>query len=95
VFEGTLGLEPAPHGGTILRMTGTYEPPLGPVGAFGDVVMGRRLGRQSIELYLERIARHIYRTVTTQLALTPRADCPAQPLGRNRDRRSAAQPTEG
>jgi hypothetical protein len=71
VFEGTLGLEPAERGGTILRMTGSYEPPIGPVGAVGDSVMRHRVARQSIERYLRSIAGHINRTVTEQMASGP------------------------
>jgi hypothetical protein len=71
VFEGTLALEPAERGGTIVRMTGSYEPPFGPVGAVGDGVMRHRVAHTSIERYLGSIAGNIDRTVTEQMASEP------------------------
>lgn len=56
VFHGLLEL--APTGShTRLHLHGTYRPPLGPVGAFGDGLLGHRLARQSIATFLRTVAQ--------------------------------------
>jgi hypothetical protein len=59
-FEGTLRVE-AGADGTVVRLDGAYEPPLGPIGAFGDGVLGHRLARSTIDGLLDGIAERIER----------------------------------
>jgi hypothetical protein len=44
---------------TELALRGAYIVPLGPVGAFGDGLAGRRLVRRSLEAYLDELARRL------------------------------------
>jgi hypothetical protein len=57
-FNGELQAFEA-HEGTRLRLTGTCTVPLGAIGRVGDVVVGRRLARRSLDDLLERLARRI------------------------------------
>jgi hypothetical protein len=60
VFDGRLEATAAPGGaGTVLSVVGVYTVPLGPVGRFGDGLIGRRLARQSLTAFLEDAARRI------------------------------------
>ncbi|MFO7280179.1 MAG: hypothetical protein C0P77_007205 [Thermoanaerobacterales bacterium] len=59
VFEGHLTASPADGGSTLLMVAGTYTVPLGPVGRFGDGLIGRRLARQSLTSFVEDVARRI------------------------------------
>lgn len=56
VFDGHLEIRPEGDGATRLRVHGTYTVPLGPVGRFGDGLVGRRIARQSFESFLEDTA---------------------------------------
>ena len=58
VFEGRLGATPD-GAGTLLSVAGVYTVPLGPVGRFGDGLIGRRLARQSLTDFLEGAARRL------------------------------------
>lgn len=42
-----------------LTISGSYEAPLGPVGRFGDALIGRRVGRNTLETLAELLARRI------------------------------------
>lgn len=44
---------------TVLALSGTYRPPLGALGAFGDGLLGHRLVRQSLERFLGEVAERI------------------------------------
>jgi hypothetical protein len=57
VFRGSLTVWSGET--TTLRLTGTYEPPLGVVGRFGDGVLGHRVARHAMENYLAALARRI------------------------------------
>ena len=60
VFEGRLEAIPTTDGlGTVLSVTGVYTVPLGPVGRFGDGLIGRRFARQSLTAFLEDTARRL------------------------------------
>jgi hypothetical protein len=59
VFEGHLTASPAEGDATLLMVAGTYTVPLGPVGRFGDGLIGRRLARQSLTSFVEDVARRI------------------------------------
>lgn len=59
VFEGRLEATPAGLDATRLVVRGTYVVPLGPVGRFGDGLVGRRLARQSLTAFLEDAAGRI------------------------------------
>jgi hypothetical protein len=56
-FVGRLVLGPAGPGSTELTLAGAYTVPLGPVGRFGDTVVGRRIARASVEQVLDRLVR--------------------------------------
>jgi hypothetical protein len=59
VFDGHVRATPDGPGATELVVAGTYVVPLGPVGRFGDGLIGRRLARQSLTTFLEEVARRI------------------------------------
>lgn len=65
-FEGTLR---AVHGAqaTELSLTGTYDPPLGHVGAFGDGLIGHRVARQSLQAFVDEVARRVDAAVAERL----------------------------
>ena len=77
VFDGRLEARPGPAGsGTVLSVIGVYTVPLGPVGRFGDGLIGRRLARQSLTAFLEDAAGRIESDVhrrTTSVAWHPSA----------------------
>lgn len=58
VFEGELEVHPDGHGSQ-LRLSGHYSLPLGPVGAFGDRLLGHRVARRSIHAFMEAAAARI------------------------------------
>lgn len=67
VFRGAL--EVTPEGlRTRLALRGTYHPPLGPVGAFGDGVVGHRVARQTIGTFLGTVGRRIDEEVDRRMA---------------------------
>lgn len=71
VFDGRLEATPDAGGsGTVLSVVGVYTVPLGPVGRFGDGLIGRRLARQSLSAFLEdaagRIETDIHRRTTSE-----------------------------
>lgn len=71
VFHGSLELRPESlH--TRLRLHGTYRPPLGPVGAFGDSMVGHRVARQTIAGFLRTVAQRIEEDVDRRTAEGPR-----------------------
>ena len=59
VFDGEIELAPAGPGTTRVVVTGIYTVPLGPVGRFGDGLIGRRLARQSFVSFLDGAARRL------------------------------------
>ena len=59
VFDGRMTATPDGAGATSLVVAGTYVVPLGPVGRFGDGLIGRRIARQSLTAFLEDAARRI------------------------------------
>ena len=72
VFDGRLEASPVATGtGTVLSVVGVYTVPLGPVGRFGDGLIGRRLARQSLTAFLEdaagRIEADIHRFTTSEI----------------------------
>ena len=75
VFDGRLEATPDTAGaGTVLSVVGVYTVPLGPVGRFGDGLIGRRLARQSLTAFLEDAAARIESDVhrrTTSVAWRP------------------------
>lgn len=58
-FTGTLSGAPTTDARTHLSLSGSYRVPLGPVGRFGDGVVGKRVARRSIDDLLERLARRL------------------------------------
>lgn len=59
VFEGHLRISRAGAAATRLLVHGVYTVPLGPVGRFGDGLVGRRLARQSLASFVEDAARRL------------------------------------
>jgi hypothetical protein len=59
-FQGQLQAAPAGTG-TQLDLTGTYRPPLGPVGAAGDALIGRRIAERTLTSLLAGLAGRIER----------------------------------
>lgn len=45
--------------GTTLRLTGLYRPPLGPLGAFGDGVVGHHIARRALQSLLTEVSARI------------------------------------
>jgi hypothetical protein len=58
-FDGVLEASAEALGASLLTVRGTYTVPLGPVGRFGDGVIGRRLARQSLAAFVEGLARRL------------------------------------
>ncbi|MDE0802157.1 MAG: hypothetical protein OSA99_02420 [Acidimicrobiales bacterium] len=58
-FAGELRVGPIGRRGSRLTVRGHYSAPLGRVGRFGDSVLGHRVARRSLELYVDRIAQRI------------------------------------
>ena len=57
-FSGVVELREE-EGRTILAINGQYDAPLGPVGRFGDAVLGRRVAQQSLSALVADMARRI------------------------------------
>ena len=70
MFDGRLEAI-ATRGGTELRLTGTYEVPLGAFGRFGDGVAGHRLARRSAQVLLTEIGLRLVREVSRRLDARP------------------------
>lgn len=58
-FDGELLVEVESDGATHLVVRGSYHVPLGPIGGFGDTVVGRRLARRSVAALVEEIAARL------------------------------------
>lgn len=57
-FQGMLAA--APEGcGSRIELRGAYTVPIGPLGAFGDGIAGRRLARQSLSTFMGQAAARI------------------------------------
>lgn len=67
-FEGELQVEPEGPGETQLTVSGTYAVPLGPIGHFGDGLVGRRIARQSLASFVEQVAERLDREVHRRAA---------------------------
>jgi hypothetical protein len=57
-FRGTLVAEPAGED-TCLRISGSYRPPLGQLGAFGDGLIGHRLARRTLDSLVGFVAKQL------------------------------------
>lgn len=62
-FQGELIARPVGAGRTELVLCGSYRVPLGPLGRFGDSVVGHRLARQSVTDLLDVLGERIDREV--------------------------------
>ncbi|HEX6310156.1 MAG TPA: hypothetical protein VF152_00850 [Acidimicrobiia bacterium] len=58
-LDAELEFTPAADDATDLHLVGGYEPPLGPVGAIGDRLVGHRLAEQSLREFLTGVARRL------------------------------------
>lgn len=83
VLRGSLEL--APDGlHTRLSFVGTYTPPLGPVGAFGDGLVGHRVARRTVSTFLESVVRRIDEEVDRRMVAGMRPEPhPSQPTPEN------------
>lgn len=76
-FCGDLAIDPVDGtNGSRLTVRGTYRAPLGRVGRFGDSVIGHRIARQSLTLYVERLAERIDREAVRCHTATPLRPAP-------------------
>ena len=66
VLDADLTVAPAGDRGTVLRMSGAYRPPLGPLGEALDRTILRRVAAATIRSFLARVAAQI----TGQPAIT-------------------------
>ena len=57
-FHGRLQAAPFGDGATLV-LSGSYAPPLGAVGAFGDGLVGHRVARRSLTAFLDDVAARI------------------------------------
>jgi hypothetical protein len=60
-FHGDLRLRIASVDETLLTLEGEYRPPLGPLGAVFDVLLGRRIARSTMNELVGRIAKAMER----------------------------------
>ena len=60
-FHGDLRLRIASVDETLLTLEGEYRPPLGPLGALFDVLLGRRIARSTMNELVGRIAKALER----------------------------------
>ena len=60
-FHGDLRLRIASVDETLLTLEGEYRPPLGPLGAAFDVLLGRRIARSTMNELVGRIAKAMER----------------------------------
>lgn len=59
VMHAELALYPLTATETQLEFTGTYDPPLGLVGAAGDAVLGHRIAEASVHRFLSDVAGYL------------------------------------
>jgi hypothetical protein len=66
-IEGELvvtSMSDEPHPLTQITLAGWYRPPLGAVGALGDVLVGHRVAEASVRHFLEEVARRLERELS-------------------------------
>lgn len=69
-FDGALVLEDA-DGVPTLTVRGHYVVPLGPMGRFGDGLLGRRIARRSLASFLESVAQRLDAAVDRAMSAPP------------------------
>lgn len=69
-FEGTLELA-GPAAAPTLAVRGRYVVPLGPMGRFGDGLVGRRIARRSLAAFLESVAQRLDAEVDRAMSAPP------------------------
>jgi hypothetical protein len=67
------------RGHTLLTLAGTYRPPLGRLGAFGDGLVGHRVARASVQAFLEGMAERIAAETARRMATAGVLPCPGTP----------------
>lgn len=77
-LDGVLEVSDA-GGATQLCLRGSYSPPLGAVGRFGDAVAGRRLARVSVAAFVEQLGARLVEEVRRRAEAQARPE-PAIPL---------------
>ena len=75
-FQGVLVLRAAGAGRTGVELSGSYTVPLGPIGRFGDAVVGRRFGRESVSRLLAQLARNLDHEVDRRMEARPPTPTP-------------------
>ncbi len=78
-FVGSIGAAPANEGGTELVLDGSYHVPLGPLGRFGDGVVGKRIARSSIDDLLQRITNRLEELTLESRVRPPQTSKPHPP----------------
>jgi hypothetical protein len=58
-FEGLLEAAGGVTGGSVLRISGTYHPPLGPLGAFADAVALHGVAKRTLGTFIREMASAI------------------------------------
>jgi hypothetical protein len=76
IFDGVLEARGESLDASRLTVRGTYTVPLGPVGRFGDGVIGRRLARQSLSAFVEGVAQRLDREAHRMEAVVSRHPAP-------------------
>ena len=84
-FRGNLVATPF-VGGTTLVLSGRYRPPLGPLGALGDDVVGNHLARQTVDAFLAEFADRVDREADRRFARPGPRPAPYPPDLRARER---------
>ena len=75
-FHGVMTMRAAGAGRTSIELSGAYEVPLGPVGRFGDAVVGRRVARESVSRLLAHLAGNLDREVDRRTESRPPTPTP-------------------
>lgn len=90
-FTGTLSGAPTTDARTHLSLSGSYRVPLGPVGRFGDGVVGKRVARQSVDVLLDRLARRLESLTTAARTRPPVSPTPSPPDMRREARKEPSR----
>jgi hypothetical protein len=78
-FDGVMKAHPDLSGGTVLRVSGIYHPPLGPLGAVADTLVMQRVARRTLADFVQQLGAAIDAAVDGRrggawAAVAPRPD---------------------
>jgi hypothetical protein len=77
-LEGTLEVRPDGDGCELV-FRGSYRPPLGPVGAFGDGVLGHRVARRTIDRFVSDVRERLVEVLQQRADTAPLPAAPTPP----------------